>query len=228
MSDLDLINKTVVITGAGTPLGRVIVERFAQTGATLVAVFDTIDEAYERFPQQIEGWVLAADLSDEVAAQSCFGKIAEKFEHLDVLIHAAHEWERRPIDQMSYEDWDRVLRKNLYAAFLSFRESLRMMKTGPGRLIAVTGQQGADKARAQMGALAAAQAGIIRLVEATAAEYAKLDISVFAIAPSIVLTEKEGKHGVWAGDIADLCIHLCRPESKALTGAVLRAYGTVQ
>ncbi|MBN8587191.1 MAG: SDR family oxidoreductase [Rhodothermia bacterium] len=228
MSDLDLRNKTVVITGAGTPLGRVLVEHFAKTGATLVAVFDTIDEAYERFPQHLEGWVLAADLADEAAAQSCFRKIAEKFEHLDVLIHATNEWDRRPIGQMSFEDWDRVIRKNLYAAFLSFREALYMMKTGPGRLIAITNQQGADKARAQMGAYAAAQAGLIRLVEATAAEYAKLDIAAFAIAPSIVLTEAEGKHGVWAGDVAELCLHLCRPESKALTGSVLRTYGTVQ
>jgi hypothetical protein len=55
-----------------------------------------------------------------------------------------------------------------------------------------------------------------------------MDIVAFAIATSILLTDEEGKHGVHAQDVAELCVSLCSPESKALNGATLRAYGTVQ
>lgn len=228
MSNLEKTAKVVVITGAGSPLGRVLVERFAETGATIVAIFETIDQAYERFPQHVEGWVLAADLTDETSTLACFQKIASQFTGIDVLIHAAQEWDRRPLERTSLEEWDQLLRQNLYSAFLAFREGLKLMKNGAGRLIAITNQQGADKARAQQAAYAAAHAGVVRLVEATAAEYAKLDVAVFGIATSIVLTEPEGKHGVQAKDIAEMCLSLCKPEGKALTGAILRAYGTVQ
>lgn len=222
-----LENKVVVFVGAGTPAGKVLVDRFAQAGATIIAIFATMDEAYENFPQHVEGWVLSADLAEESEATACFQKIGAQFGRIDVLVHMVQETERRPIERTSFEEWDRVIRQNMTTAFLSFRESVRQMQNGYGRLIALVGQQGADKARTQQAAYAASQAGIIRLVEATAAEYAKMDIGAFAVAQSILLTDQQGKHGVQASDVADLCIQLCTPAGKALSGAVLRAYGSI-
>lgn len=223
-----LENKVVVIAGAHTPIGKVLLHQFSETGATIVAIYETLDQAYELFPSDVEGWVLAADLTDENSVEACFQKIKVQFETVYALVFAVQAWDRKPIERTTLEMWQHIMRSNLDACFLVFREAIKLMPTFSGRLIALTHSQAADKARSQNAALAASGAGVIRLVESIAAEYAKLDICAFAVPTCIVLLDEDAKHGVHALDIANLCIQLCAPESRALNGATIRAYGTVQ
>lgn len=221
-------NRVVIITGAEAPVARTIISRFAETDATIVAVFRTIEEAYQLFPPDVKGYFVAADVCNESEMKDCFEKVARRFGHIDVLVHAVNEWHRQPIEQTDFDTWKQILDINLNSGFLAIREALRYMKSEiGGRLILLTNAQGADKARSQHAAYAAAHAGLIRLVEATAAEYGKLNITAHAIATSIVLADDKGKHGVQATQVADICVQLCGETGNALNGALLRAYGTV-
>lgn len=221
-------NRVVIITGAEAPVARTIISRFAEADATIVAVFSTIEQAYQLFPPDVKGYFVAADVCNEAEMKDCFEKVARRFGHIDVLVHAVNEWHRQPLEQTDYDTWKRILDINLNSAFLAVKESIKYMKPEiGGRLILLTNAQGADKARSQHAPYAAAHAGLIRLVEATAAEYGKLNITAHAIATSIILTDENGKHGVQSTQLADMCMHLCGESGNALNGALLRAYGTV-
>src|SRR5690606_22419218 len=141
--------------------------------------------------------------SDESQVRSCFDRIKTHFRRVDAVVHAAGRWESRPFAQTSLEDWRRMMDANLTTTFLCFREAVRVMD-GPGTLIAFSARQGADGAVAEQASYGAAKAGVIRLVEAVAAEYRDRGITAHAIAPSSILFDREGK-GVFAGDLVEIC-----------------------
>jgi 3-oxoacyl-[acyl-carrier protein] reductase len=226
MFDIDLNGKVVVVTGAAGRLGRQVVRRFAGQGATIAAVVRGEEQAHDiPFPPDAEGWAFPADVTDERMVAACFDQIGGQFGRIDVLIQAVGSWETRPLLETSLDDWQKMLRLNLDATFLCFREAARFM-SGGGRLIAFASGQGADRGRAGQGGYAAAKAGVIRLVEAAAEELADRDISAHAVAPStIVFDDESDQSGVHVDDVVDLCLYLCTPPARALSGQAMRLYG---
>ena len=97
-----------------------------------------------------------------------------------------------------------------------------------GRLIGFAASQGVDQGRAQQGAYAASKAGVAKLAESVAAEYAGQGITTHVVAPSTILYggEKEAQKGVKAEDLVDLCLYLCSGAVAALNGKTIRAYGS--
>lgn len=225
--DHNLNGKIVVVTGAAGRLGRHLVQQFAQDGAIIVALVRSEDEAHSiPFPEEAEGWAFPVDVTDEVMLTACFEQIARQFGRVDVLVHAVGGWAERPLLETSLEEWDALLRLNLHSTFLCFREAARLMEGRGGRLIGIAAGQGADRAVARQGAYAAAKAGLIRLVEAVAAEFAGTGITAHAVAPSTILfDEADEAPGVRAEEIVALCRYLATPAGAALNGATLRAYG---
>lgn len=103
------------------------------------------------------------------------------------------------------------------------------MNDGGGRLVAVASGQGADGGVAEQGPYSAAKAGVVRLVEAVAAEQDGR-ITAVAVAPSMILFggEEPGTRGVSVEAIADLCVYLAGEGGGIHNGEVLRAYGTMR
>lgn len=231
MIEVDLQHKIVVVTGASGRFGQQVVTRFARAGAVIAAVVRREEDAQRiPFPEDGEGWAFPADVTDEASVQACFEQIGSQFGRIDVLIHAVGTWEARPLLETSLAAWEHILRVNLTSAFLCFREAARWMQGQGGRLIGFASGQGADLAPPQQGAYAAAKAGLLRLVEATAAELAATahgGITAHAIVPSTILIDHDGSQaGVRADDLVELCVYLCSPAGAAHNGAALRAYGT--
>lgn len=228
MNGDDTLNeKIVVVTGAAGRLGQQVVQWFAGRGATIVALVRDEQEARSiPFPEDAEGWAFPVDATNESMVTACFDQIRQQFGHVDVLIHAVGGWEQRPFFETTMEQWERVMRLNLGSAFLCFREAAQLMDGRGGRLIGIASGQGADRGAAQQGAYSAAKAGLIRLVEATAAELKGTGITAHAIAPSTLIFDgDEATRGVPAAEIVRLCHYLCGPAGNALNGTTLRAYG---
>jgi NAD(P)-dependent dehydrogenase (short-subunit alcohol dehydrogenase family) len=100
------------------------------------------------------------------------------------------------------------------------------MDGGPGRLIAITSAQGADRGAARQAAYSAAKSGIVRLVEAVSAEFKSQGVGAYALAPSTILFgDEDDTKGVLAEHIAELCLSLCTPAALSMTGSVVRADG---
>lgn len=221
-----LTNKVVVITGAAGRLGRRVVTRFAEEGATIAAVVRSDEEARSiPFPEQAEGWAFPADVTDEKLVEACFQQIEQQFTTIDALIHTVGAWEARPFLDTSAAEFDRLMTLNLTSAFLCFREAARLMEGRGGPLIAIASMQGADRGAAEQAAYSASKAGVIRLAETAAAELKDRGVTAHAIVPSTILYGDEGE-GVHVDDLVEICHSLVTRTSVALNGSTIRAYGS--
>jgi len=219
--------RCVVITGAAGRLGQVVARRFQEAGVLVAAVVRN-EQDTERlsFLKQGGGRIFFADVSVEADVVRCFRQIGTEAGLPDALVHTVGTWDGRPLLETSMANWEQQLRVNLTSAFLCFREAARLMQGRPGRLIGIASGQGADRGRGQQGAYSAAKAGVIRLVEAVAEEFAGTGLTAHAIAPSMILYDEVGEQqGVSATHLADLCLSLCTDAGATLNGATLRAYG---
>src|SRR5690606_29863362 len=117
----------------------------------------------------------------------------------------------------------------LTSTFLCFRAAVRLMQAdrSGGRLVAIASRQGADGGVAEQAAYSASKAGVVRLVEAVAAEYAGTGITAAAVAPSTILFGGAGA-GVPAEQVAALCAYLCSDDGAAHAGTVVRAFGSAR
>jgi NAD(P)-dependent dehydrogenase (short-subunit alcohol dehydrogenase family) len=224
MAPPDLSGTSVLVTGASGRLGRVVVRRLLDAGARVVAL-DAVRP--EGLPDGVA--VLAADLTDRPAVQQAFEEVDREVGPLGALVHTVGMWAGQPLAETHLADWRRVMDVNLTSTFLCFREAARRMLAQPagGRLVAIASRQGAERGVAEQAAYSASKAGVVRLVEASAAEYGGR-ITAAAVAPSTILFggEEEGAKGVSAEAVADLCVYLCGEGGPIHNGTVLRAYGT--
>jgi NAD(P)-dependent dehydrogenase (short-subunit alcohol dehydrogenase family) len=214
---------TVIITGAGGRLGRVVASRFGELGHRVVGV-DThlegveLKSAYE------------ADLSDEKDVEAVFSRIWSEHKSPGVLVHTVGMWDGRPLLDTSVSQWENVIEVNLTTTFLVFREALRRHEAsgtdGEIRLIAFASAQGADRGLGEQAAYSAAKAGVIRLVESVASEYRDSGVTAHAIAPSMILFGgMEDEPGISAHELASLCLVIA-DAGGPLTGTTIRAYGS--
>ena len=218
----DLSDRTVYLTGAGGRLGGVLIRHLHEAGAR-VAALDLQVPGADRLAH-----AAAVDLADEAAVASAFSEAVAAVGRPDALVHVAGSWDGRPLLETSLADWNGQLQANLTTAFLCFREAARHMAAGDGgRLVGIASRQGADGAPAQQAAYAAAKAGVVRLVEACAAEFEGRGIAATAVAPSMILfgTEPAGTPGISADEVAATCAQLCATR-QAANGEVVRLYGT--
>ncbi len=208
----DLQDKVVVVTGAGGRLGRRLVARFREAGARVVSVGNEGTED------------LTLDLANEKEVVDAFAQIHRVQGRIDVLVHAVGTWNEWPFLDTKLEDWERMIQINLTTSFLCFREAARHMVEEGGTIIGICARSGLEAAVARGGAYAASKAGLMRLVEAVAAEHPTLN--TYALAPSVILYRDTAAPGVHAEDLVQLTLQLCSKSAGALRGTALQAYGT--
>lgn len=220
----------VVVTGAAGRLASFVLDRFAGAEYRRAAIVLNQAEA-DTLSLGADDRIFMADCTDEAAVTSVFAEVAAHFGRVDALVHTVGTWGASPLLETSLEEWRTMMDLNLTSAFLCFREAARQMRKldRPGTLIGMASGQGADRGAPEQAAYSAAKAGLVRLVESAAAELQEGGITVHAIAPSMILVDDEaGQRGVHAREIARLCLELCGPQGSALSGSVLRAYGTLR
>lgn len=165
------------------------------------------------------------DISDEKQVAEAFRRL----DSLDALVHCAAVLIKRPVVELSAEDWDVQLDSGLRGAFLCAREAFRLMRARGGSIVMVSslsGVFGAEKF-AGMSAYVAAKSGLAGLTEALAVEGRELGIRVNAISPGAVNTSMLQISGVGGpdlqpADVARVIVWLASAESAPLSGANLR------
>lgn len=213
----------VVVTGAGGRLGRLVVARLVAAGVAVAAL--------DREAAALDGALgVAADLADDRATADAFERIERELGTPRALVHTVGTWDGAPFAETTLDAWEAVLRTNLTTAFVCVREAVRRMRAADvsGSVVGIASAQGADRGVAQQAAYSASKAGVIRLLEAVAAEHRPAGIAAVAVAPSTLLfgDEPAGTAGVAASDVAALCARLCGPDAFVHAGATLRAYGS--
>ncbi len=179
--------KIVIVTGGAGGIGSEICRCLAADGLkVVVADFDA--EGANRTAQEIgnnkgEAFPVRVDVGSGDSVHQLMDRTLEKYRQIDFLVNGAGIMPRTLVQDMSEEEWDRVLRVNLKGTFLCSQGAARhMIPKKEGRILSIASGRGvAGQARASH--YAASKAGVIAFTKSLAMELAPYNINVNAIAP---------------------------------------------
>ena len=185
-------DKTAVVTGGASGIGKAVVERLVKEGAH-VAIFDRDQKAMDAVAKELGTFGVESsvvDISDEAAVGEAMGALVAKRGRLDVLVNCAAIVgpTATVITDVSVDDFEEVYRVNLRGSFVVAKQALvQMRKTNEGRILlfaSIAGKEG----NAGMCCYSSTKAGVIGLVKSIGKEFAESGITVNAIAPAVIRT----------------------------------------
>jgi len=191
----DLSGRKAVVTGAGKGLGKAMAVALAEAGAD-VAIPDIDFDNAKRVAEEIKGlgrrsFALKTDVTKPTDVKTMVQKTLEEFARIDILVNNAGICITGPLENMRLEDYDAVMDVDVRAAFsCSQAVGREMIKQKSGNIINMGSISGiVYNKRGYMGIYCVAKAAVIMLTKALAAEWAKYNIRVNALAPGYFLTD---------------------------------------
>jgi 3-hydroxybutyrate dehydrogenase len=188
-----LKDKTAIVTGAASGIGKSIALRFAREGAK-VAIADLKKEAADAAAKEIRAakgvaMGVAMDVSDEKAVNAGVAAVAAEFGGVDILVSNAGIQIVHPIEEFPYAEWKKMLAIHLDGAFLTTKACLpHMYKSGRGGSIIYMGSVHSKEASLLKSAYVTAKHGLIGLAKVVAKEGAKHGVHANVICPGFVRT----------------------------------------
>ena len=189
--------KTVIVTGAGSGIGRATAIRFANEGANVVLVgrsAETLQETAEAFPQD-RTWIhtdnfltVICDISVEAQVQEMMKRVIDKFERIDVLVNNAGKAIQGKITELSSEDGSSAIDVNLNGTFYVCQAAMPHLIATKGNIINVSSLSGIG-GDWNMAAYNAAKAGISNLTRTLALDHGADGVRVNAVNPSVTKTD---------------------------------------
>lgn len=195
-----LAGKLALITGGGSGIGRATAKAFAKEGAR-IAILDQDETSARKVKKEIresgfEAVARRVDLAEGAEAEQAIAEIGVLFGGLDILVNNAATYVVRSFDDMTPDEWHRVLDVNLTAYFLCARAAAReMQKRGGGSIINVCSVHRMIS-EPNSGAYAASKGGVAQLTRNLAVEFATSNIVVNSISPGFVRTRMSIVNGV--------------------------------
>jgi 3-oxoacyl-[acyl-carrier protein] reductase len=186
--------KSVIVTGGGGGIGRAIASLFAREGARVV-IADLVRQAAERVSAEIkkrkgETFAFVADVTQKESVQQMVEGTLNRWGRIDILVNNAGGAIRKPVLEMEESEWDQIVALNLKSVFLCSQAVLpAMMRQRSGKIVNISSIYGftGSERRANY---AAAKAGVVAFSKSLALEVAHAGISVNAIAPGLIATER--------------------------------------
>jgi NAD(P)-dependent dehydrogenase (short-subunit alcohol dehydrogenase family) len=183
----ELSAEVVVVTGAGSGLGRGVALHLAGLGARVIAL-SLLPAELESLAREGEVvgtpvTTLPVDVGDEAQVHSAVAEILERFDHVDVLINNAGIIVLKPIEEMSVEEWDRVIATNLRSVFLLSRELVPSMKARSKGLIVNVSSQSGIKGFVGEAGYSPSKHGLEGLTKTLALELAPWNVFAVSVTP---------------------------------------------
>jgi len=250
-----LSEKSALVTGAGSGIGRECALTLGREGAS-VACVDISEEAAVSTANSIEeagGKAIAirADVGREIDVAEMIASTVDRLGRLDVLHNNAGLSLVQRLEDFNGTDWDRVFAVNLKSAFMGIKHAIPHLKQTRGAIVN-TASTAAIRPREEVAAYSATKAGIIALTKVAARELAPLGIRVNCVCPVATETPSQ-RHWLekWAAiqgvdvseanarlaasiplghtasprDVADAVLFLVSDEARMITGTALAVDG---
>jgi gluconate 5-dehydrogenase len=190
----DLAGKTALVTGSSGGLGLAMAGGLVEAGAAVVLngrgdrKLAAAVKSFETVGHRVSA--RAFDVADENAIVGAFERFDAEGVAIDILINNAGNQLRKPMVDLTSEEWRRIVDTHLTATFLVAREAARrMIARGKGGKIINIGSLASTVARATIAPYTAAKGGIKMLTQAMAAEWGAHGIQANAIGPGYIVTE---------------------------------------
>ena len=209
---MQLKNKTALITGAGSGIGKAIAEVFAREGARLI-LNDLAPSAAE-LARALGGVFIQADLSDQSSVRALAQRALE-LGPVDILVNNAGLQRINPVDEYPEDTWNMMLQVLLTAPFQLIKYTLPGMKQRRwGRIINIASLHGLV-ASPYKSAYISAKHGLLGLTKTVALEVGEYGITCNAICPASVRTP------LVESQIADQARTLNIPEAEVIERVML-------
>lgn len=242
---VNLSDKTAIVTGASQGLGKAVALVLAANGAKVACVARSVDKLNETV-QQIqeaggEAEAFACDVTDRESVDGLVDQVVEQWEKLDILVNNAGITRDTLLPRMSDDEWDAVINTNLRGCFLFTRAASRyMMRARYGRIINMSSVSGIIGNPGQTN-YSASKAGLIGMTRSLSRELAGRKVTVNAVAPGFIESDmtaalgdmviNEAKKRIpakrlgTAEDVAAAVLFLAGDAAAYITGHVLTVDG---
>lgn len=252
MKSLRLSNKTAIITGAASGIGRATAKRFSEEGAQLV-LNDKNQQELEEVVRELahpEACVLVSgDVSLESTAERLKEAALKQFGKIDILVNNAGIHWIQDITETTSEEFDHVIGVNLKSMFLTCKHVIpEMLKQQGGAIVnlsSVSGYVGQEMLGKSTFLYNMTKAAVLQLTRSLATRYAKDGIRVTCVAPGVTKTNQittehtPDLEGFWQAvegvqplgryaapsEIANCILFLASDEASFVTGTSLVADG---
>ena len=243
---MDLVDKVAIVTGAGRGIGKAIAIALAREGANVI-VNDVDIQTAEKVAKEInsmgqQALAIQVDISDSKEVNQMVQLVIKKFKRVDILVNNAAIIRRGTIEDLSEEDWDRVMDVNLKGAFNCAKAVVGTMKKQRyGKIVNISSIAGKIGDLASAPCYGASKAGMTCLAKSLARELASYNINVNVVAPHAIETDmskewsEEKRKNIIANiplgrmgkpeDIAEAVAFLVSDKAKFITGEVLDVNG---
>ncbi len=188
-------NEVAWVTGSSTGIGRAIALGFAREGCRVVVHYNSSEDKAHEVADRVgeldgEALLVKGDVSDSGDVRRMTGEIEGRYGRVDVLVNNAGSLiERRTLEEMTEDLWDRVMEVNLKSVYLCSQAVLPLMRRrGKGRIINVTSVAARNGGGPGSAAYATAKGGVSTLTRAMARELVADGVLVNGIAPGIIAT----------------------------------------
>jgi 2-deoxy-D-gluconate 3-dehydrogenase len=248
MDLFDLTGRIAFITGGNGGIGLGMAKGLAAAGATIVVAGRNNDKATHALAELAALGAKAdfaeLDVLQEASCKAAIDAAAERFGGLDILVNNAGTSVRKQPQDLTAQEWHRVMDTNLTAAFLCAQAAYpHMLRRGGGKIINI-GSMMSIFAMGYAAPYSASKGGIVQMARALAVAWAKDNIQVNTILPGWVDTEltraaRQQVPGLnekvlartpaqrWGSpdDFAGIAVFLASPASNFLTGAAIPVDG---
>ncbi|CAM5383031.1 oxidoreductase [Streptomyces spiroverticillatus] len=208
--------RRVLISGAGSGIGRATVHRVLAEGGRVVAVDvneaglkETAEQAAATSAEAAQRLSTAVlDISDEAAVKAGVAAAVETLGGLDVLVNAAGILRSSHTHETTLDFFNKIIAVNLTGTFLMIREAIPALLAGDKPVIVNFSSTSASFAHPYMSAYAASKGGIQSMTHALAAEYSKQGLRVVAVAPGSIASDMTSGKGPGLPEDADMMLFM--------------------
>ncbi len=199
-----LDNRTVIVTGGASGIGKAIALRFAAVGAKVI-VGDVIEDPLEGGERTVDairaGGGIAEymhlDVTNAADFEAAVGRAVDIGGRLDVMVNNAAVGTSAPLHKTTEAEWDRVMAVNAKGVFLGCRTAVRqMLDQAPrgevrGRIVNISSQHGMIRSPQEF-AYGVGKAAVVYMTRQIASDYAEHGVVCNAVAPGKILTGRGG------------------------------------